>query len=295
MTMALKVVDRSIREDFGFRHILWIYSGRRGIHCWVCDPEARALSNEARDAVVTYLSLETGSGENSDKKTKATFQAPMHPHVRRAYDILEPYFETCIADESGQGLLVSKSKFVPILNQLPNEDIRRELYKRWESDDTHTISGAERWQQLKEATSASRDKDDMSGKKRPRVNYAELESWRVELVMKYCYPRLDVNVSKAQNHLLKSPFCVHPKTGRICIPIDPKEADDFDPFKVPTVRALCAQIDAYDGPDVDDIDKTDMKNAMDIFERSFMADLRTTTRREFRDRTEEARAIGMDF
>jgi DNA primase small subunit len=57
MTMAVKVMEQGLREDFGFEHIAWFYSGRRGVHAWVCDEKARTLSNEARSAVATYFEV----------------------------------------------------------------------------------------------------------------------------------------------------------------------------------------------------------------------------------------------
>lgn len=42
----------------------------------------------------------------------------------------------------------------------------------------------------------------------------------------------------------QAPFCVHPKTGKVCVPLDPAAADDFDPDgrEVPTVAELVAEL-----------------------------------------------------
>ena len=65
-------------------------------------------------------------------------------------------------------------------------------------------------------------------------------------MFEYCYPRLDANVTKGMNHLLKSPFSIHPKTGRVSIPIDLNNLADFDPCKegaVPNLNELCQQVE----------------------------------------------------
>ena len=57
MGMAMEVMNEGLRNDFGFEHVAWFYSGRRGVHCWVCDDGARKLTNEARSAVATYFEV----------------------------------------------------------------------------------------------------------------------------------------------------------------------------------------------------------------------------------------------
>jgi DNA primase small subunit len=57
MIMAVKIIHTSLQNDFNFQHISWFYSGRRGIHCWVCDESAIELTDEARTSIVKYLQV----------------------------------------------------------------------------------------------------------------------------------------------------------------------------------------------------------------------------------------------
>ena len=81
VTFALKF----FLEDFGFEHRLWVYSGRRGIHCWIVDESVRKLSSQARSSVSEYLTCVKG-GENCAKKVNLGMN--MHPSLRYFFDIL---------------------------------------------------------------------------------------------------------------------------------------------------------------------------------------------------------------
>lgn len=98
-------------------------------------------------------------------------------------------------------------------------------------------------------------------------------------MLQYAYPRLDIAVSKGLNHLLKSPFCVHPKTGKICIPFTVNAVDKFQLDKVPTLATLIEEINEFDVKDkteqetydlnakrIKDYKKTSINKSLHIFQ-----------------------------
>ena len=81
-------------------------------------------------------------------------------------------------------------------------------------------------------------------KKRKLREATELQLFIRRIVFLNTYARIDIGVSKHRNHLLKSPFVVHPKTGKICVVFDPEEVESFDPNDVPTVRTVAEELDS---------------------------------------------------
>ncbi|MGQ4892836.1 MAG: DNA primase small subunit [Candidatus Njordarchaeia archaeon] len=55
ITKAALFIDETLREDFGFENIVWVFSGRRGLHAWVLDKEALTIDESVREAIAEYI------------------------------------------------------------------------------------------------------------------------------------------------------------------------------------------------------------------------------------------------
>jgi DNA primase small subunit len=78
---AVRVLDDAIRDQFGFRHLLWVYSGRRGIHLWVSDKAALELTDEQRKSIVGWLTVIHGGKEMHKKVNVRMSKQPLPPSL----------------------------------------------------------------------------------------------------------------------------------------------------------------------------------------------------------------------
>jgi DNA primase small subunit len=214
----MQIVDMVLRNNFGFQSILWVYSGGRGIHCWVSDPRARVLSSYARQSIADYISkpltdknLDCYVGQEWYEKVEPIFQE--YINRQRQYMGVDGYND-----------LVTKA--------------RAEFYMP-KSDDVKIADTESAWPAFK------REYNSATGNKS--------RQWRTTLqriVLDVMRPRLDEKVTTEMNHLMKIPFSVHHRTLRVCCPLDPSASDDlmsFDPLAVPTVDQLVEMVDSKDG------------------------------------------------
>ncbi|OAL71723.1 DNA primase subunit Pri1 [Trichophyton violaceum] len=296
VTMSIKVIDAALREDFGFQHILWVYSGRRGAHAWVCDKSARNLPDDRRRAIAGYLEVVRG-GSQSGKRVN--LRRPLHPHITRSLNTLGEYFASTVLVD--QDPFSRPDQAARLIELLPDKTLRAALQKKWDSAPGRSSSS--KWADIDTVAKAN---------SRGLDTKALLEA-KQDIVLEYTYPRLDAEVSKKLIHLLKSPFVVHPGTGRVCVPIDIKKVDNFNPLDTPTLFQLLDEINSWNpsqanqqdqmpgsdsgsGQDetdtaakprkIQDYEKTSLKPYIDYF-RSFVAKLNSDERPAKRERTDD--------
>ncbi len=73
-------------------------------------------------------------------------------------------------------------------------------------------SSIDKWKDIVQIVGAyNKDKD---ARPAAATAFRKWERALEDIILQYTYPRIDAEVSKRRNHLLKSPFVIHPGTGR---------------------------------------------------------------------------------
>lgn len=192
MSIAVKIIDKTIREDFGYKQLLWVFSGRRGVHCWVCDETTRKLTNEARTAIANYLTVHVG---NEMTSATALVEVPTHPALVRAKEIIGAEFSDIMMNE--QNVLCDEKQRNKIANMLPKSEMKDQITNSWEqyTDYDNPENSAKLWRVFEKVIL-----NPVHASKNKSVDFI------ASAMFTFLYPRIDANVSKGINHLLKSPF-----------------------------------------------------------------------------------------
>jgi DNA primase small subunit len=203
--------------------------------------------------------------------------------LSRSLKILNAHFQTDVLLE--QDPWATPEKAAHLLQLLPDKNLTAALEKKWDSSPQR--SSTQKWADIDTVASVSGSLSNLT----PETLVHAKQDIRLE----YTYPRLDAEVSKKLNHLLKSPFVIHPGTGRVCVPIDVRRMDEFEPANVPTVQQLLSEIDSWTGTDekMQDWQKTSLKPYVELFRDHVNAVMKEERAAEKRGREESGE--GVDF
>jgi DNA primase small subunit len=219
LVIAARVLHVQLTRQLGFEHIRYVFSGRRGLHIWVSDASARSLSDSARKWLVQAIQatvhecivgaptrLSEGDSKMTDHDDDSLWRTAVVPVMRQWFD----------------EVLLTRTPHLADFSALMA--YMQETYADWPDALTSCTS----WRELV-----------------PQLKRQKLDHLVDAIVCRYAYPRCDTDVTKRRNHLLKAPYCVHPATKMLCVPMvnhNPLEWDACTLPPFPSIRHLCAPL-----------------------------------------------------
>ena len=162
ITAAVRVLDSAIRNEFGYQKLLWVYSGRRGIHLWISDKEAMELTDQQRKALVSWLTITHGGKESSKKlnlhnggklppSLQSVFFHPLNqyllstrPFARNALNYLKTIFVDLIL--RNQKCFDTKEGYEELLKAVSDTRLVETLRTKWEANPSR--SSEDKWSDL---------------------------------------------------------------------------------------------------------------------------------------------------
>ncbi len=198
INVSIMVIDETLRRDFGMNEIVWVFSGRRGVHAWVGDRVGFNLGRDQRQSIIDYMSVVRGEDETARIQDRTKLRYDFRKRIEST--VFEYYLKNVRRKDLIE-LGLSASAASSIIKQLKHQEGR--------VDDN-----------------LARDFNYKLGK----VNKYD------EIIRRWA-PRIDHKVSIDLRRLLRMPTSIHGKTGcvaRILDP-DPRKIFNFDPDNEPSI------------------------------------------------------------
>ena len=211
--VGIFVLQWLLKRAFGFQEFVVVYSGRRGVHLYVCDDTAMDLTDDMRAAITDFFKfMPSEDGQRAHSSTRTVMV--MHELSEALHHVFEEHF----IDELK--LFETQSQRVAFVERLGfSEEYLPTMANLAEDVLDESMTGRAMWEFLKTKV-ASLPQEWM----RHRID---------DMMLTYVWPRIDAGVSRHLNHLLKAPFVAHPKTGRVAVPVNTTDYFRFKPGDAP--------------------------------------------------------------
>ena len=193
--MSMKILRYYLSDLFNFKHYMWVFSGKKGIHAWISDETVkREYTDNMRKNLIQFISY---------KELYVINHNPIYNYIYTQF--LLPCFEELVKIQDYFGTRELCLSFLKSNNNYYfSSDVQIKIMFIFNEkfDEENSII---RWKLL--------------------LHFAEhgtvsgVDKMIKKMIFEKLYPKLDENVSIKKSHLLKAPFSIHPGTGNICVPI----------------------------------------------------------------------------
>lgn len=200
--VAVVFLEEILRKMFGCKKLVWFYSGRRGVHCWVYDEKYASITQHYRESVINYIKqIQESINGGSD--------IPNYIQIALSKTQIE-----CVNFFNAQSLFSDLTRFEKLIDGIEIPQPVLTSFRNCKTQDFLVFKGL-----ALNTGFTSEEKKLFQAKK----------NFVADIIFKSLFPRFDAAVTIDPSHLIKMPFSLHPGTQNVCMPMTLEQMRNFDP------------------------------------------------------------------
>lgn len=225
---AMMILDYILRHKWGFKDFFFVFSGGKGIHCWILDEHARSFDHKQRDEFVQSFLIWKPNGKKISRDRMLMENLPYDPIFGQDFDnFLTFLFKQLILSSNIFDIRheQTRARIVDYFDlQGMSSKVCIEAFMKVCTECKHkNFTGIQTWDALMSFN------DTYLTAQEAFIN-------RRRCVYGYIFPRIDDNVTRKPEHLRKAPYSLHQSTQCVALPLLPHSMETiftFDPKNCP--------------------------------------------------------------